>query len=143
MRVTREEVKSVLKKPNEPIVSLYSLISIVVSIILYVFMETTLFSNLQNFWKVIIYITVLILSILFGRLSMNIFGFQTKELLGDLKVVIEDRTLKTEEKLNKILAIVVRGCTLAGEYFDILNSEQFGGSNGNSDDSGINSGGSN
>jgi hypothetical protein len=143
MRVTREEVKSVLKKPNEPIVSLYSLISIVVSIILYVFMETTLFSNLQNFWKVIIYITVLILSILFGRLSMNIFGFQTKELLGDLKVVIEDRTLKTEEKLNKILAIVVRGCTLAGEYFDILNSEQFGGSNGNSDDNRVNSGGGN
>ena len=112
-----DSVKEILGKKK---FSIGQILTFLIGLGVFIFMETDLFKELNDIIKVIIYIA------LFG--SFLVFGvdiFLTKKLALSLRDIIIDNKLTLEEKIMQITDNVCNALVKLGEAWEVFDKTQF------------------
>jgi hypothetical protein len=121
MKVSTEGVKKTVTKAQKPKYSVLYLIFMIVAIVLYILMETDWLDELPSIVRIAIYVAFLLMSSFLGTGLTRVLTSTIEEIQGILK----DQRKTIGEKLNAIISVIVRCSMIAGEYFEMINDEQF------------------
>ena len=104
---------------NKKEFTLAQLIVFTIGIIIFVFWETSLFKSLPDIAKIILYVALLILSMVFGIsfVDMKSIGMKMKELL------INEKGLSDDQLLREWGNLAVFVLTKLNEAWDLVNSK--------------------
>ena len=115
--MVNDVIKNLLTKKQ---ISIAQILTFLIGLALFIFMETSLFQALNDIIKVIIYIAIYGLFLVFG-----VELFATKKLALGVRNIISDKKLPLEEKIMAITQVVSEALIRLGEAWEIFDKEQF------------------
>jgi len=114
-----DKLKSIKEKTTTPKFNDLQLILAIISVVVFVFMNTSLFDEQSEIIKVTVYVTVMLLGTMLGG---KLFGIGKKVL--DIINILKDSTKTPAEKIQIITPIAIQILTALGLQYDLLNIEQ-------------------
>ena len=104
----------------KPRIKPYQMIIAIIGIMVVVFMDTSLYKEFPDMVKVLIYGSLILLTILSGISIVDI-----KEIAQKLKEVMEDKTMTLWQKIQAFMNVGVEALSRAGEGWEMFHDEQF------------------
>lgn len=95
-------------------------ITLLAGLFYFILMETEIFEDMPDLWKVSVYATILAFGIITG-----IKPIQFKKFARNVKEIVKDRTMPAEMKVQKLLNLALPILSELGEAHELLNMKQF------------------
>ena len=105
---------------NSPKIKPYQMILAIVGLMVVVFMETSLYQEFPDYAKLVIYGTLILVSILAGVSIVDL-----KQIAIKLREIMEDKKMSLWEKVKAFMTVGMEALSKAGESWELFHEEQF------------------